>query len=88
MRLLQAWDNSTREQDRELAAKRDALTKAESRVSELDLIIKRLYEDSFNGKLTDERFIKLSRDYEREQDEQKAVIEATRRELIGFMYLQ
>jgi len=79
--IREASDNSTREQDRELAAKRDALTKAESRVSELDLIIKRLYEDNFNGKLTDERFIKLSRDYEREQDEQKAVIEATRREL-------
>jgi len=45
------------------------------------VIIKRLYEDNVTGKLTDERFVKLSRDYEREQDEQKATIEATRREL-------
>jgi len=40
-----------------------------------------LYEDNVIGKLTDERFIKLSRDYEREQDEQKALIETVRREL-------
>ena len=38
-------------------------------------------EDNVTGKLTDERFVKLSRDYEREQDEQKSVIEAMRREL-------
>jgi hypothetical protein len=79
--IREASDISTRAQDRELAAKKDALTKAEKRVTELDLIIKRLYEDNISGKLTDERFIKLSRDYEREQDEQKAVIETTRREL-------
>jgi len=79
--IREASDNSMREQDRELAAKKDALTKTEKRIAELDLIIKRLYEDNVTGKLTDERFVKLSRDYEREQDEQKAVIEATQREL-------
>ena len=79
--IREAADNSAREQDRELAAKKESLTRAESRVSELDLIIKRLYEDSVTGKLTDERFVILSRDYEREQDGQKAVIDAARREL-------
>jgi hypothetical protein len=79
--IREASDISMREQDRELAAKKEALAKAENRISELDLIIKRLYEDNVTGKLTDERFVKLSRDYEREQDEQKALIEATRREL-------
>ena len=76
--IREASDISVREQDRELAARKDKLAKAEKRVTELDLIIKRLYEDNFNGRLTDERFIKLSRDYEREQDEQKAMIETTR----------
>ena len=57
------------------------LTKAETRFAELDVIIKRLYEDNISGKLTDERFVKLSRDYEREQAEQKTTIETTRREL-------
>ncbi len=34
---------------------------------ELDNIIKRLYEDNITGKLTDERFRKMSQDYEDEQ---------------------
>ena len=57
------------------------IAKAESRVTELDLIIKRLYEDNVTGKLTDERFIKLSRDYEREQAEQTTMIKVINREL-------
>ena len=72
---------SNQEQERELAAKKDALTKSEKRVAELDTIIKRLYEDNVTGKLTDERFVKLSREYEWEQDGLKSAIEATRREL-------
>ena len=79
--IREASDISVREQDRELAAKRDGLAKAEKRVSELDLIIKRLYEDNISGKLTDERFIKLSRDYEREQEEQQTKIKAISQEL-------
>ena len=37
------------------------------RISELDGIFKRIYEDNISGKLSDERFAKLSADYEREQ---------------------
>lgn len=37
------------------------------RMAEIDSIIKRLYEDNITGKLTDERFIKMSGDYEQEQ---------------------
>ena len=36
-------------------------------ITELDMIFKRLYEDNISGKLTDERFHKLSTDYEAEQ---------------------
>ena len=39
----------------------------EKRITELDMIFKRLYEDNISGKLTDERFHKLSTDYEAEQ---------------------
>jgi len=42
-----------------------------------------LPEDNVTGKLTDERFVKLSRDYEREQDEQKSVL----REFIDRIYV-
>ena len=79
--VREASDNSMREQDRELVAKRESLAKAESRVSELDFIIKRLYEDNVTGKLPDERFVKLSREYEVEQDNLKATAEAMRKEL-------
>ena len=45
------------------------------------MIIKRLYEDNVTGKLTDERFIKLFRDYEFEQDNLKTTAETMRQEL-------
>ena len=52
---------------KELAASKRKLTQSESRITELDTIIQRLYEDNISGKLTDERFMKLSRGYEAEQ---------------------
>ena len=61
--------------------KRDAFSKAEQRIAELDLIISRLYEDNVTGKLTDERFIKLSHDYELEQSNLKSMAEVLRKEL-------
>jgi DNA invertase Pin-like site-specific DNA recombinase len=79
----EASENSASEQNKALARKKQSLEKAESRIVELDGIIKRLYEDNINGKLTDERFIKLSRGYEREQDELKAAAATLRADLIG-----
>ncbi len=43
-------------------------------MDELDTIIQRLYEDNVIGKLTDERFAKMSASYEREQEGLKASI--------------
>ena len=71
------------ERDRELAKSKDELVKAEKRITELDVIFKRIYEDNISGKLTDERFIKLSGDYEREQDELKSLADAFRRDIKG-----
>jgi len=79
--IREAADISARERDRELAAKKKALVEADKRIVELDNIIKRLYEDNVTGKLTDERFIKLSRDYELEQDNLKTTAEAMCQEL-------
>jgi DNA invertase Pin-like site-specific DNA recombinase len=81
--IREVSDTALQERDHEFAKKKDGLVGAERRVSELDLIIKRLYEDNLNGKLSDERFIRLSRDYEREQDELSFSIEAARKELKG-----
>ena len=50
------------------------LEKQERRFSELDAIIQRLYEDHVVGKLSEERFAKLSEGYEQEQAELKQSI--------------
>jgi hypothetical protein len=71
-------DFSIAERDRELMRGKDDLAKAEKRIAELDVIFKRIYEDNISGKLTDTRFIKLSGEYEREQDDLKKAVEALR----------
>lgn len=54
------------------------LEKQERRINELDAIIQRLYEDHVVGKLTAERFAKLSEGYEQEQATLKASVEELR----------
>jgi DNA invertase Pin-like site-specific DNA recombinase len=61
-------ESETAEQQRMATKKQKALIKTETRISEIDGIIQNLYEDNVNGKLSDARFVKLSGDYEREQD--------------------
>lgn len=53
----------------ELAQKRKALSDAQKRVSDLDVLVQRIYEDNVLGKLPDTRFMKLSAQYETEQQE-------------------
>ena len=60
-------DMDVKERNKGLAKKRKLLSESEKRITELDMIFKRLYEDNISGKLTDERFHKLSTDYEAEQ---------------------
>ena len=65
----------------ELAQKRKALSGAQKHMEELDKIIQRLYEDSVFGKLSDERFQKLSAQYEAEQIEIKTLASVLEREI-------
>ena len=46
---------------------RQQLQKDEHRSKEIDTIIQKLYEDNLLGKISDERFVKLSQSYEEEQ---------------------
>ena len=46
---------------------RQQLQKDEYRFNEIDRIIQQLYEDNLLGKISDERFVKLSQSYEEEQ---------------------
>lgn len=58
-----------------------AVKDVEQRISEISRIIKRLYEDNVNGKISDERFMELSADYEAEQAELKKRAAALQAEL-------
>lgn len=66
--FLQAvTDKNAAEQKREQAAMRRELAQAQRRMGELDALFQRIYEDTVSGKLSDERFRKLSDGYEAEQ---------------------
>jgi hypothetical protein len=65
--IREASEMSAQDHNGELARRKGELARAERRCVELDAIIKHLYEDNITGKLSDERFMKLSRDYEQEQ---------------------
>lgn len=60
-------DASEREVDRNLKSYKKELSQAQQRYSKLDTIIQRLYEDNIEGKISDERFAKMTATYEAEQ---------------------
>lgn len=56
-----------KELNRQLRENSSELARAEERIRQLDTIISRLYEDNITGKVSDERFAKMSASYETEQ---------------------
>ena len=74
-------DSDLRQRDRDLAKWKRQLVDSEKRITELDAIFKRLYEDNISGKLSDERFQKLSADYEKEEQELKVLASSLRKEV-------
>ena len=59
---------------------RQQLQKDEHRSKEIDSIIQKLYEDNLLGKISDERFVKLSQSYEEEQHQlQTSISDLTER---------
>lgn len=75
--VQRAIDNQMATRLKDLAQSKRILEQNTRRIAEIDAIIKRLYEDNIIGKLTDERFNKMTADYEREQ----AALEKSRREM-------
>ena len=69
--VRQVMANSMQAQLAEQAQAKRALEKSQRRIDELDVIVQRLYEDNIMGKLSDERFAKLSETYEKEQSDLK-----------------
>ena len=82
--MRRVMENKLAEQMAEQEQAKRQLEKQTRRITELDTIIQRLYEDHITGKLTEERFLKLSRGYEQEQTDLKSAIE-TLQELVSTM---
>ena len=76
-----AMSNSVQKQSTELAKAKKTLKQAEKRISELDKLFKRLYEDNVLGKISDERFAILSAEYEDEHKKLKSTVA----ELLAFI---
>lgn len=74
-------DADIKQKNKELAKKKRLLSDKEKRYVQLDGLFQRVYEDNVSGKLSDERFMKLSQGYEAEQEELQAEIEFLRMEL-------
>ena len=74
-------DADIKQKNKELAKKKRLLSDKEKRYVQLDGLFQRIYEDNVSGKLSDERFMKLSQGYEAEQKELQAEIESLRMEL-------
>ena len=51
------------------------IEKSKRRIKELDMLIERIYEDNVLGKISDERFYRMSANYEKEQKELLAAVE-------------
>lgn len=65
--VQQVMQNRESDKLAQVAGAKRQLEQQTRRMAEIDSIIKRLYEDNITGKLTDERFVKMSGDYEQEQ---------------------
>ncbi len=73
--FVQAYrDDMAKKQNRVYGASKSELRRIESRCSEIDEIIRKLYEDNVRGRITDERFDILSKGYETEKAERLQVI--------------
>ncbi len=72
--LQSAYECSQKQQSAELKAAKKRLAQSEKRVSELDKLFTRLYEDNVSGKISDERFEMMSKNYEAEQKGLRQII--------------
>ena len=61
-------DTTSDRQAQQMKENRKILTDSQRRYDELDVLIQRTYEDHVAGKLTEKRFLKLSQQYEAEQE--------------------
>jgi hypothetical protein len=82
--IRQVREASAVRRDETARAHRRRIVKNEKRISELDMLFRKVYEDNAVGKLSDERFTQLSGAYENEQAEIKKQNAGLQAEVDGF----
>ncbi len=65
--VREKYEKSFEDRRRELAGMKREIIRANRRVAELDALFRKVYEDNASGRLSDERYERLSRDYDCEQ---------------------
>ena len=73
--LYQFARQNTRAREQSIRSLKQKIEKSRKRISELDRLFARIYEDNTLGKLSDERYARMSADYEKEQKELLAAVE-------------
>lgn len=69
-------EQNTLGREKSIRNMRQNIEKAKTRIKELDMLIERIYEDNVLGKISDERFLRMSANYESEQKELLATVES------------
>jgi hypothetical protein len=82
--IKQVREASAIQQDESAKSHKKRLAKEQKRVAELNALIRRIYEDNVNGKLSDKRFELLSDEYETEQAALEQSIARLQAELDSF----
>ncbi len=86
---------SEKELNQKLKTSHRELEQAKTRITKLDTIVQRLYEDNLDDKISDERFMIMSSSYDKEQSEltekvqtlEKFISEATKESLHAQSFL-
>lgn len=74
--LYQFAKQNTKAREQSIHSLKQKIEKSRKRIAELDRLFARIYEDNTLGKLSDERYARMSADYEKEQKELLAAVES------------
>lgn len=78
--------NSEKALNQKLKESRKEYEQAKARIAKLDMLIQRIYEDNVEGKISDERFAKMSASYESEQKYLAEKVDGHRQQKIQIIY--
>lgn len=79
--IKQVMSADAKQRNKDIARKKRSISEKEKRLSELEVLFQRIYEDNVIGKLSDEHFANLSKRYDVEQQELKSEMENLQTEL-------